>query len=171
MSGRIEAQDHVCGARDAPVEVVEYGDYQCPFTRRAHVALVHFDRRHPGRLRIAFRHRPLSHEHPFAALAAEAAEAAAAQGRFWEMHGVLFAHQDELAPALLDALAGEAGLDVQRFRIEMDAHLHRPRVMADLDRADNDGARGTPTFFINGERYRGDSDEASLAAAFDRALS
>ncbi len=170
MSGTIEENDHVCGAADAPLQLVEYGDYQCPYTARAHAALMDLERRSPGRLRLAFRHLPLSHEHEFAGLAAEAAEAAAAQGRFWQMHAALFENQDQLSPGMLDALAEDIGLDVRQFSEEMSARKYRQQVADDAARAHGDGATGTPTFFINGERYHGDSDEGSLAAAFSRAL-
>lgn len=169
MSVHIEETDHVCGAQDAPVQIVEYGDYQCPFTARAHAALVDLERRSPGRLRLAFRHLPLSDEHAFAELAAEAAEAAAAQGKFWQMHAALLENQDELSPGMLDELADEIGMDVRQFSQDMEERKYRQRVMDDVAQAHKLDAHGTPTFFINGERYHGDSDEASLATAFNRA--
>ncbi|MGZ5202589.1 MAG: DsbA family protein [Telluria sp.] len=170
MSGHIEPNDHVTGPADARVTIVEYGDYQCPYTARAHDALADLRERMKGRLRLAYRHLPLSHLHPDALLAAEAAEAAGAQGKFWEMHATLFDNQGELDPDSLAELANDLQLDVQRFQHELKAGTYRQRVLDDAARGHADGASGTPTFFINGERYHGDSDPESLGAAIDKAL-
>jgi protein-disulfide isomerase len=170
MSGKIEANDHVSGPADALVTIVEYGDYQCPYTARAHGVLQDLGERLDGRLRLAYRYLPLPDLHPDAQRAAEAAEAAAAQGKFWEMHAALFDCQGELDPDTLQDLAEELELDVQRFQRELEAGTHRQRVLADVARAHADGAKGTPTFFINGKRYHGDSDAGSLGAAIDEAI-
>ena len=170
MSGHIEPNDHVTGPADAPVTIVEYGDYQCPYTARAHGVLADLRARMKGRLRLAYRHLPLSHLHPDAQLAAEAAEAAGAQGKFWEMHATLFDNQGELDPDTLAELANDLQLDVQRFQHELKAGTYRQRVLDDAARGHADGASGTPTFFINGARYHGDSDPESLGAAIGKAL-
>jgi protein-disulfide isomerase len=170
MSGNIEANDHVTGRKDALVTIVEYGDYQCPYTARAHCVLEDLGARLDGRLRLAYRHLPLSDLHPNSQQAAEAAEAAAAQGKFWEMHAALFECQGELDQDSLHELAEDLGLDVQRFRQELEGGVHRQKVLADAARGHADGASGTPTFFINGKRYHGDSDAESLGAAVDEAI-
>jgi protein-disulfide isomerase len=170
MSGNIEQNDHVTGPADAAVTIVEYGDYQCPYTARAYGVLEDIRARLDGKLRLAYRHLPLSHLHPDSQRAAEAAEAAAAQGKFWQMHGALFGCQGELDPDALHEVAEGLGLEVRRFETDLERGIHRERVLADVARAHADGASGTPTFFINGERYHGDSDAASLGAAIEKAL-
>ncbi|MBW8777534.1 MAG: thioredoxin domain-containing protein, partial [Stenotrophomonas sp.] len=118
-----------------------------------------------------YRHLPLAHLHPLAELAAEAAEAANGQGRFWDMHDALFRQQRQIVDQQdLAVLAERLDLDIERFRAEVLERRHRPRVQADAERARHDGATGTPTFYINGVRYRGDSDRASLESALSEAL-
>ena len=167
---RIEEQDHVRGSRDAQVTLVEYGDFQCPYCARAHAALTELMRQYGERVALVYRHLPLTDLHPFAAPAAQASEAAGAQGKFWEMHDALFENQGMLDEDALPAIASGLGLDAQRFERELDDGSHRGRVEADVEQAGRLGARGTPTFFINGERYHGDSDHASLASALKKAL-
>lgn len=169
-AGRIDENDHVLGPRDAPVAILEYGDYQCPYTARAHAALKDLRARLGDRMCLAYRHLPLSDKHPVAELAAEAAEAAGAQGRFWEMHDTLFENQQAISPHALPVFAESIDLDIARFTDEMLARHHRPRVQGDAVRAHRSGATGTPSFWINGERYHGDTDEASLAQAITQAL-
>jgi len=163
-----EGQDHVRGPQDAALTVIEYGDFQCPYCARAHQALSELAGEFG--IRLEFRHLPLTDLHPLALLAAEAAEAAAAQGRFWEMHDALYDNQRDIAdPQDLAALAESLDLDIGRFADDLRAHRHRDRVEADAERARGDGAHQTPTFIINGVHYRGDSDRASLAQAFSEA--
>lgn len=167
---RIEEHDHVRGAREARVRLVEYGDFQCPYCARAHTALTELMQQYGEHVSLVYRHLPLADLHPFAGPAAEAAEAAGAQGKFWEMHDALFENQGMLDEDALPALASNLDLDAQRFARELDDGKHRARVEADVEEASALGARGTPTFFINGERYHGDSDHASLASALKKAL-
>jgi protein-disulfide isomerase len=167
---RIEEHDHVRGAPEARVSLVEYGDFQCPYCARAHAALTELMQQYGERVSLVYRHLPLVDLHPFALPAAEAAEAAGVQGKFWEMHDALFENQDMLDEDALPALASSLGLDAQRFARELDDGKHRARVEADAEQGRALGARGTPTFFINGERYHGDSDHASLAEALKKAL-
>ncbi len=167
---RIEEQDHVRGSRDAQVTLVEYGDFQCPYCARAHAALTELVQQHGERVALVYRHLPLTDLHPFALPAAQAAEAAGAQGKFWEMHDALFENQGMLDEDALPAMASNLGLDAQRFARELDEGVHRARVEADAAQAAALGAHSTPTFFINGERYQGDSDHASLAGALKKAL-
>jgi Na+/H+ antiporter NhaA len=157
-------RDHLRGPLKAPVTVVEYGDFECPYCGRAEPAvrelLADF-----GDVRYVWRHLPLTDVHPHAQLAAEAAEAAAAQGAFWEMHDLLLDHQDELRPADLARYAARLGLDTARFGKDLGKRTGAARVAEDVDSADLSGVSGTPTFFINGQRHHGAYDIAALSAA------
>ena len=158
-------RDHIRGPADAPLTLVEYGDFQCPFCGRVTGVVAALRDRFGDDLRYAFRHLPLPDVHPDAELAAEAAEAAAAQGAFWEMHDRLFAHQDQLEPTDLLGYATELGLDVERFSRELGTGVHAERVRTDASSAQASGADGTPTFFVNGRRQLGRYDADTLAAA------
>jgi protein-disulfide isomerase len=162
-------RDRVRGAADAPLTLVEYGDYDCPYTVRAHAVVRGLRRRLGDRLRFVFRVFPLTRIHVHAQAAAEAAEAAAAQGQFWEMHDRLFDAHRRLEDADLRAYAEEVGLDVGRFRREMEEHAHAGRVREDLRSGLRSGVRGTPTFFINGIRHDAPNDFETLLAALDAA--
>src|ERR671919_335310 len=158
-------RDHIRGPADAPLTLVEYGDFQCPFCGRVTGVVAALRDRFGDELRYVFRHLPLPDVHPFAELAAEAAEAAASQGAFWEMHDRLFAHQDQLEPTDLVDHAAELGLDVERFSRELGASVHAPRVRADVSSAQASGAEGTPPFFVDGRRQLGRYDADALADA------
>jgi protein-disulfide isomerase len=147
-------RDHVQGPAAAPVTLVEYGDFECPFCGMAYPAVRELRRQLGERLRFVFRHFPRP-EHPHARHAAEAAEAAAAQGRFWEMHDLLFEHQHALEEDDLVEYAARLGLDPDRFGHDLTSHAHRDRVQQDVLSAIESGAHGTPTFFINGVRHEG----------------
>jgi protein-disulfide isomerase len=157
-------RDHLRGPIEAPVTVVEYGDFECPYCGQAEPVvrelLGDF-----GDVRYVWRHLPLSDVHPRAQLAAEAAEAAADQGAFWEMHDLLLAHQDALSPGDLVGYAGQLSLDVERFSEDLRRHTGASRVAEDVDSADLSGVSGTPTFFVNGRRHYGAYDIATLSAA------
>ena len=157
-------RDHSRGPVDAPVTVVEYGDFECPYCGRAEPVVRDLIREFAD-VRYVWRHLPLSDVHPHAQLAAEAAEAAAAQGAFWELHDLLFEHQDALRPGDLVAYAEQLGLDVERFTRDLREHARTARVAEDVDSADLSGVSGTPTFFINGRRHHGAYDIAALSAA------
>lgn len=159
------AVDHIRGPVDAPLELVEYGDFECPFCGRATGAVEEVRERLGGRLRYVFRHLPLPDVHANAELAAEAAEAAADQGAFWEMHDYLFAHQDALTASDLVDHAAALGLDVERFTRALGSGEHAARVRTDVASAEASGAEGTPTFFVNGVRLLGRYDADALAAA------
>lgn len=159
--------DHVRGEPDAPLELVMFGDFQCPFCLGAQSVLRRVDQRLDGRLRFAFRHLPIPERHPLAPLAAEASEAAAAQGKFWEYHDALFAAQPRLSRETMLEVAGDLGLDVERIEAELDAGTHRDRVARDVDSAERSGATGTPTFFANGGRHYGAYDAGSLVEALE----
>ena len=162
-------RDRVRGAADAPLTLVEYGDYDCPYTVRAHAVVRGLRQRLGNRLRFVFRVFPLTRIHVHAQAAAEAAEAAAAQGQFWEMHDRLFDAHRRLEDADLRAYAEEVGLDVARFRREMEEHAHAGRVREDLRSGLRSGVRGTPTFFINGIRHDAPNDFETLLAALEAA--
>jgi Na+/H+ antiporter NhaA len=157
-------RDHFRGPEQAPVTLVEYGDFECPYCGQAEPVvrelLADF-----GDVRYVWRHLPLGDVHPYAQLAAEAAEAAAAQGKFWEMYDLLLAHQDALGVRDLVAYAGELGLDVERFRAALRKRKFADRVSDDVESADRSGVSGTPTFFINGRRHYGAYDISALSAA------
>lgn len=157
-------RDHVRGPEKAPVTVVEYGDFECPYCGRAE-SVVRELLADYGDVRYVWRHLPLNDIHPQAQLAAEAAEAAAAQGRFWEMHDLLLDRQDALRPRDLVRYAGDIGLDVDRFRADLRRHTGAGRIAEDVDSADLSGVSGTPTFFVNGRRHVGAYDIATLSAA------
>jgi Na+/H+ antiporter NhaA len=156
-------RDHIRGPENAPVTLVEYGDFECPYCGRAEPVIRELIGE--GDIRYLWRHLPLSDVHPHAELAAEAAEAAASQGAFWEMHDLLLDHQGALAPEDLEGYAGRIGLDVERFLDELERHVHAARVEEDVDSADLSGVRGTPTFFINGKRHEGAYDIETLSDA------
>ncbi len=162
--------DHIRGAPDAPLVLVEYGDFECPYCLRAEGVLEGLAGKFGADLALVFRHLPLDDVHPYARIAAEAAEAAAAQGRFWEMHDSLFAHQDALDESHLIEYARRLGLDVDRFTDDLRNRRHALRVERDIASADDSGAAGTPTFFINGHRHRGRHDIDALTAALSREL-
>ena len=144
------AIDHVIGAPHAVATVVEYGDFECPNCKLAAPAVKLLLERFTNRVRFAFRHFPLEQPHPHALAAAEAAECAGAQGRFWEMHDLLFARQQHLARRDLDAYAAQLGLDMARFSAEMDDEVYLQRVREHMEGARRSHVRGTPGFFVNG---------------------
>jgi Na+/H+ antiporter NhaA len=157
-------RDHLRGPAEAPVTVVEYGDFECPYCGRAEPVvrelLADF-----GDVRYVWRHLPLSDVHPNADLAAEASEAAAAQGVFWEMHDLLLDHQGDLKLRDLQTYAERLDLDLERYRDDLRRHVHAPRVEEDVDSADISGVTGTPTFFVNERRHDGVYDIDTLSAA------
>jgi Na+/H+ antiporter NhaA len=159
------ARDHIRGADDALVTLVEYGDFECPYCGRAEPIVRELLASFDDELRYVWRHLPLSDVHPDAQLAAEASEAAAAQGAFWELYDALLAHQGTLTPLELRHHAQELDLDVERFWEELRHHEHAPRVAEDVASADASGVSGTPTFFINGRRHHGAYDIETLTAA------
>ena len=158
------AHDHIRGPVDAPLTLVEFLDFQCPFCARATSLGPALRQRFGDDLRYVVRNLPLTDVHPQAELAAEAAEAAAAQGRFWEMYDRLFAHQDELEPEDLVRHAEAIGLDVERFSRELAEGVHAPRVRDDVASAEASGVTGTPTFFVGGRLHYGPYDAETLGA-------
>ncbi len=147
----LQAADHVIGASHAPVTIVEYGDFECPNCKQAAPALKLLLERFAGRVRIAFRHFPLEEVHPHALAAAQAAECAAGQGKFWPMHDLLFANQQHLKTAQLRSYAEQLQLDLARYTAEMDDQVYLQRIREHMEGARHSGVRGTPTFFVNGK--------------------
>src|SRR5215469_8915170 len=158
----ISPTDHILGSGDASHTLVEYGDYECPDCGRLYVILRDLQIDIATRLRIVFRHYPLSGIHHHAQQAAEAAEAAGSQGKFWEMHTLLFERQQALQTKDLIRYAGELQLDVERFRNELKHQTYRDRVRADFIAGVQNGVYGTPGLFLNGARYDGDWDRETL---------
>jgi Na+/H+ antiporter NhaA len=161
------ARDHVRGDPGAPVTLLEYGDFQCPYCGQAERVIRELLSAEGHDLRYVWRHLPLGDVHPDAQLAAEVAEAAGAQGAFWEMYDKLLSHQDELQPRQLIAYAEQLGLDVERFQSELRSRAHASRVSEDVQGADASGVSGTPTFFLNGRRHYGVYDLETLTAAVE----
>ncbi|HEY1690253.1 MAG TPA: Na+/H+ antiporter NhaA [Solirubrobacteraceae bacterium] len=157
--------DHIRGASDAPVTLVEYADFECPYCGRAEQAIRELLAEHGAELRYVFRHLPLNEVHPRAQLAAEAAEAAAAQGAFWELHDLLFDHQGDLRPVDLKRYAESLELDIERFEHELRGRIYEERIAEDVAGADASGVSGTPSFFVNGRRHHGAYDLQSLTDA------
>jgi len=151
----VSERDHAAGPEDAPVTLVEYGDYECPYCGMAYPIVKRAQLDLGNRLRFVFRNFPLAESHPHARLAAEAAEAAGAQGKFWEMHDMLYEHQDALEAEDLTGYAKSLGLDVPKFAHDLEAGTYTKRVRDDFRNGVRSGVNGTPTFFVNGSRYEG----------------
>jgi protein-disulfide isomerase len=163
-------RDHIQGPLDAPSMLVEYGDYQCPYCGEAYPVVKAIQQRLGKRLCFAFRNFPLTNAHPYAEHAAEAAEAAGAQGRFWEMHDLLYENQDALEDENLSGYAAALGLDANRLMREVKAHAHAARIAEDFRSGARHDVNGTPTFFINGVRYNGAPSITELLAALTAKL-
>jgi protein-disulfide isomerase len=165
----VSTDDHTLGSASAAVTLVQYGDFECPNCRKAYPIVKSMIRRMGPRLRFVFRNFPLKELHEHAQHAAEVAEAAAAQGKFWEMHDRLFERQFALDDEYLIEYATELGLDGERVKRELEARTYKQHVRDDFMGGVKSGVNGTPTFFINGVRFDGRWDEAPLAAALEQA--
>ena len=163
----VSEADHRLGPDDAPVTLVEYGDFECPSCGAAYPNVEEVRRKMGARLRFVFRNFPLTQMHPHAMHAAEAAEAAGAQGKFWQMHGMLFEHQDALEDADLARYARALHLDDKRFTSELASGAHAEGIRKHIQSGIRSGVNGTPTFFINGVRYDGSWDAADLLRAVE----
>jgi protein-disulfide isomerase len=158
----LQAIDHVMGPDSAPFTVVMYCDFECPYCGEAFEWLRNLRRRPENSVRFVYRHFPLVDKHPRAQQAAEAAEAAASQGRFWIMHDLLFEHQDRLELTDLYAYANRSGLNLPQFKNDLHARIHASRVMRDVKAGRHSGVKGTPTFFLNGARLSDDDQLEEL---------
>jgi protein-disulfide isomerase len=165
----VTARDHLQGNLRAPVILLEYGDYECPFCGAAHPIVKAIQEHMGSQLCFAFRNFPLAQMHPHALLAAYAAEAAGLQKAFWEMHDILFTHQDALEDDDLVDYAAMIGLNMQRFAVDFASEYVQRRVRQDFMSGVRSGVNGTPTFFINGRRYNGSYEYERLLAAIRRA--
>jgi protein-disulfide isomerase len=163
-----ESRDHIQGLASATVTLLEYGDYECPYCGAAYPIVKEVQRKMGDRLRFVFRNFPISTSHPHAEQAAEAAEAAGAQGRFWEMHDVLYEQQRHLEDADLRSYAEQLGLDLDRFDNEMTVHTHAARVHEDFMSGVRSGVNGTPTFYIDGVRHDDSYEADTLLAELER---
>jgi protein-disulfide isomerase len=162
-------RDHIQGPADAAVTLVEYGDYECPYCGAAYPIVKQLQARMGDRLRFVFRNFPITTSHPHAEQAAEAAEAGAAQGRFWEMHDLLYENQTQLRDQDLHGYAEQLGIDVERFDKDLAEHVHAPRVREDFMSGVRSGVNGTPSFYVNGTRHDDSYDLETLLAALERA--
>ncbi len=151
LSAPVTAVDHALGPDHAPVTLVEYGDFECPNCKQAAPAVKLLLERFDERVRFVYRHFPLEEMHPHALLAAEAAECAASQGKFWQMHELLFANQDHLKEKNLHSYAEQLDLDMARYTADMDDHVYLQRVREHIDSGLKSGVRGTPGFFVDGK--------------------
>jgi protein-disulfide isomerase len=169
LSHPVGPADHVLGPADAHVTIVEYLDYECPYCARAHLEVRGLLDRVGDKLRFVPRHFPLVDLHPYAQIAAEAAEAAGAQGRFWEMHALLLENQEALAPAYLVRYAAALGLDLGRFLEDLQRHTHVDKVENDLRSGLRSGVKGTPSFFVGNAEVQTDWHGGNLMRAVQRA--
>jgi protein-disulfide isomerase len=164
----VSERDHAIGPADAPLTLVEYGDFECPYCGMAYPIIEQLRKDFGDEMRFVFRNFPLRESHPHAEHAAEAAEAAGAQGKFWEMHHALFEHQAMLGDGDLESYASDIGLDAARFSGDLRSGAYAGRVREDFNTGVRSGVNGTPTFFVNGARYDGEWENAE---AFRAALS
>ncbi|HKA26767.1 MAG TPA: thioredoxin domain-containing protein [Gaiellaceae bacterium] len=160
--------DHIQGPADAPLMLLEYGDYECPYCGEAYPIVKQLQEQLGDRMRFVFRNFPITTSHPHSEQAAEAAEAANGQGRFWEMHDYLYEHQRHLEDADLHAYAEQLGLDLDRFDRELADHTYAERVREDFMSGVRSGVNGTPSFYINGIRHDASYDYETLLSALER---
>jgi protein-disulfide isomerase len=165
----VSSRDHIQGPATAPVTLVEYGDFECPYCAAAHVIIKKTQEIMADQMRFVFRHFPLTQIHPHAEPAAEASEAAGAQGHFWEMHDLLYENQPNLDAWHLLQFAEELELDTKRFVRELEERVYHDRVREDFMSGVRSGVNGTPAFFINDIRYDGSWDIVPLVEALKRA--
>ncbi len=158
----VNSNDHIMGDHKAAVELLEYGDYQCPYCGQAYPIIKAVQKKLKAGLRFVFRNFPLSEVHPYAFNAAVAAEAAALQGKFWEMHDVIYEHQSRLTPEALFAYAKKIGLELDRFSEDIQKESLSERVESDFESGVRSGVNGTPGLFINGLKYNGPWGEEDL---------
>ena len=162
--------DHARGEPNAPLTLVQYGDYECPDCAAAFPVVVRLREALGPRLRFVFRNFPQNSIHPHASVAAQAAEAAGAQGKFWPMHDLLYAHQATLADHSMDEFALKLGLEIYKFNADLSSERFARRVREEFEGGQRSGVKGTPTFFINGQRYRGEVAYEPMLAAIEAAL-
>ncbi|HLY68145.1 MAG TPA: DsbA family protein [Puia sp.] len=155
----VNSKDHCQGNASAPIELVEFGDYQCPHCGRAYPIIKSIQKKLGNKLKFVFRNFPLAEAHPYATHAAIAAEAASAQNKFWEMHDIIFENQDRLDDPHLVHYAEKIGLNVAKFKTDFEKPEFAEKVENDFESGIRSGVNGTPSFFINGQKYNGDWEE------------
>lgn len=165
LADPVNERDHTLGSPNAPITIVEYGDYECPDCLNSEPIVKQVREALGDRLRFVFRHFPRSSIHPHASAAAEVAEAAGDQGKFWDMHRALFQHQKELGDIDYSHLALSLGLEIYKFETSRSQEKHRRRIRADYESGERSGVYKTPTFFINGKRYEGTNDVGGILTA------
>jgi protein-disulfide isomerase len=170
LKNPVGEHDHIQGDPDAPAVLVEYGDFQCPHCRAAHAVIHRLQKEFSQRLCFVFRNFPLTQIHPYAQAAAETAEFAGAKGKFWEMHDLLFEHQDRLGDGLFAELAEQIGLEPAELAKALEDGTYTSRVRSDFTGGVRSGVNGTPTFFIHGQRHNGPANYDSLGAKIQEAL-
>jgi protein-disulfide isomerase len=170
LTPSVSARDHAQGPAGAPLTLVEYGDYQCPYCGAAYTVVKRLQKALGKKLCFVFRNFPLTQMHPYALVAAEAAEAAALQGKFWEMHDLIYERQAILEAGILPDWAGEVGLDLAKFEAAIRQKDIAQRIKDDRMSGIRSGVNGTPSFFINGARHDGPPDYNSLGAALEQEL-
>jgi protein-disulfide isomerase len=164
----VTERDHAEGGAGAPLTLVEYGDYQCPYCGAVYPVVKRLQKTLGKKLRFVFRNFPLTQAHPYALVAAEAAEAAGLQGKFWEMHDLLYENQDSLDPDILPSWAQQVGLDLKKFGMAIQQGTVATRIKEDRRSGIASGVNGTPSFFINGTRHDGPADFESLLEALEQ---
>jgi len=160
----VNSNDHIQGNEDAPIELVQYGDYQCPHCGRAYPIIKSIQKKLGNNVKFVFRNFPLSEIHPNAMHAALAAEAASAQNKFWEMHDIIYENQQHLYDVDLVKYAVKIGLDPKQFKADFEAPQYLEKIEIDFESGVRSGVNGTPSFFINGQKYDEDWDEAPFLA-------
>src|SRR5689334_8073973 len=166
----VSERDHAEGPTDAPITLLEYGDYQCPYCGMAYPVVKQLQKKLGKKLRFVFRNFPLTQAHPYAMIAAEAAEAAALLGKFWPMHDTIYENQAGLSPEALAAWAHKLGLEDEKLEEAIQRPEIAKRIKEDRQSGIRSGVNGTPTFYINGVRYDGSPDYESLLAALESEL-
>ena len=155
----VGSQDHVQGPAEAAIEIVEYGDYQCPHCGSAYPVIKEIQKKFRQKVRFVYRNFPLAESHEFAMPAAVASEAAALQDKFWEMHDIIFENQDSLSNEGLFKMATEAGLDIEKFKEDIQKKELEQKVESDFESGIRSGVNGTPSFFVNGTKFDGDAQD------------
>jgi protein-disulfide isomerase len=163
----VSSNDHIQGDEKAPIVLVEYGDYQCPHCGHAYPIIKRVQKHFGNRLAFVFRNFPLNEMHPDAEAAAETAEFAGANGKFWEMHDAIFENQEELGLELLIGLTQKLGLNPEKLQTALEAGEFTPRVKTDFQSGVRSGVNGTPTFFVNGQRYNGSFEYEELIGGIE----
>ncbi len=166
----VNEEDHIQGNSDAPITLLEYGDYECPYCGAAYGVIKHIQKTLGSNLRFVFRNFPLREMHPYAELAAETAEFAGSQGRYWEMHDLLYENQDRFSPELMLELTASLNLSTQDLENALTKHVYESKIRSDFIGGVRSGVNGTPTFFINEQRYNGPPDVDELLLAIQKLL-